>query len=79
MPTSRGARDRDFMVAVDEDAASGAAGRFDGNHTNDVLSWLFANVNWVDEAVPQMLDELMEHTKFGHLAWVVFPKPGYRL
>lgn len=67
------------MVAVEGGVASGAADNFDGNHTNDVLSWLFANVNWVDEAVPAMLDQLMEHTKWGHLAWVVFPKAGYRL
>lgn len=73
MTTAR-ARDPRFRVAVE--GASGAAA-FDGNHTNDVVSWLFANDKWEDGAVPEMLDQLMEYTIHGHLAWVVFVPHGY--
>ena len=57
--------------------ASGAA-PVDGNHTNDTTSWLFANESWDDADVPMMLYQLMEFTVDGHLAWVVFPREGFR-
>ena len=61
-----------------EAVASGAA-RFDGNKSKDIVSWLFANPDWKDSDVPAMLDQLMEYTSAGHLAWVCFPRQGYRL
>ena len=64
-------------VAV-EGVAIGAA-PFDGNQSNRVVSWMFSNPDWIDDQVPAMLDQLMEYTKWGHLAWVCFPKEGYRL
>lgn len=60
-----------------EDRASGAA-LFDGNDQNTV-SWLFANDNWEDDRVPHLIDQLMEFTIVGNLAWVVFPKYGWRM
>ena len=70
----RGARD---PVPVAVEGASGAAA-FDGNHTNDMVSWLFANENWHPDRVQDQLAQLMEYTIYGHLAWVVFPPQGYR-
>lgn len=64
-------------IAV-EGAASGAA-PFDGNNTNHVVSWMFAHPDWNEASVPEMLDRLMEYTKWGNLSWVVFPKQGFRL
>jgi hypothetical protein len=40
---------------------------------------MFSNENWNDDDIPAMLDQLMQHTVWGHLGWVVFPKQGYRL
>lgn len=74
MPTES-ARDR-FRVAVE--GASGAAA-FDGNHSSDIVSWLFPLENWDDRDVPAMLDQLMTHTIRGHLAWVVFVPEGFRI
>lgn len=65
--------------AAVEGVASGAADSFDGNEQDMVVSWLFANRNWQDSAVPTMLDELMQYTIHGHLAWVCFPRPGFRI
>lgn len=56
--------------------ASGAAPS-DGNDS-DIVSWLFANDQWTEEAVPDMLEVLMEQTMKGHLAWVCFPAQGFR-
>lgn len=65
--------------AVEGESASGAAPTFDGNHTNDVVSWMFANDSWDDELWPETEDQLMQHTAWGHLSWVVFPPRGFRL
>lgn len=58
--------------------ASGAAA-FDGNHTNDLQAWLLHNKDWDPELIPLMLDQLMDWTASGHLAWVAFLPQGYRL
>lgn len=68
--SQRRARDRSLVIAVEADVGRSS---FDGNHTNDVTSWLIAFENQV--YVP--LDDadyrnLMEWTMAGHLAWVVF-------
>jgi hypothetical protein len=65
--------------AAVERGAIGAAAAFDGNHTDDVVSWLFYNDHWEASEVPAMLDQLMEHTVYGHLAWVVFAPFGFRI
>lgn len=65
-------------LAIGE-GASGAAALFDGNYSDDIVSWMFSNENWNDDDIPAMLDQLMQHTVWGHLGWVVFPKQGYRL
>lgn len=72
-------RNSDDEVEAVEGVASGAADPFDGNEQEMVVSWLFANRNWQDSAVPQMLDELMQYTIAGHLAWVCFPRFGFRV
>lgn len=77
MSFERGTRDRRSIPV--EGGASGAADTFDGNQTNDIVSWLFANSQWTEESVAQALAQLMEHTAMGHLAWVVFPREGFRL
>ena len=69
---------REGSVPV-ERRASGAAVAFDGNHTRQLVSWMFPNENWLDENVVDMLIELMLWTDAGHLAWVVFPPQGFRL
>lgn len=51
---------------------------FDGNHSAHCVSWMFAASSWNEKDVPQMLDQLMVYTLADHLAWVVFPKAGYR-
>lgn len=70
-PNANGARDR-FAV----DAVEGPRGRdtFDGNHTSDVVSWLipFPGQQWMPLSAGQM-EQLMDWTEAGHLAWVVFP------
>lgn len=75
MSTS-GARDTRFRVAVE--GASGAAA-FDGNHSGDIVSWIFATDLWEDDKFEDTIMTLMYHTANGHLAWVVFPPEGYRL
>lgn len=65
------------FVAV-EGRASGDA-PFDGNYTDSVLSWFFTNELWHTDGVPIMIQQLMDITEAGHLAWVVFPPEGYRL
>lgn len=80
MSAGRGARDR-RSGSVEGGRASGAASTFDGNHTNDVYSWLFPNENfdvYDTDAFLRTLDILMERTVAGHLAWVLFA-PGIRL
>lgn len=73
------ARDSGEAHAV-ERRASGAAAAFDGNHTGNLVSWLFPNDQWgVVENTDDMLDELMFYTARGHLQWCVFPPAGYRL
>lgn len=79
MPGERGARDRRFEVAVEGVDASGAASTFDGNHTDDTVSWLFANETWRDEKFSGLLDKLMWYTAAGNLSWVVFPPEGFRI
>lgn len=59
-----------------EERASGAAA-FDGNHSFDIVSWLFPTDSWDEAQVPGMLEELMRHTLYGHLAWVVFVPHGF--
>ena len=59
--------------------ASGAAPSFDGNDQIRIVSWLFPNKGWVNSKVPLMLDELMQYTCLGHLAWVVFVPHGFRI
>jgi len=75
MPPARDSRE---ALAV-ESSAIGAAAAFDGNYTNDLVSWLFPNEKWTAEAVPQMLEELMLYTMHGHLAWCVFAPGGFRI
>src|SRR3954467_4714750 len=70
---------RPLRAAAVERGAIGAAAAFDGNYTDDVVSWMFFNEHWRDEDVPDLLDQLMGHTEWGHLSWVVFPPYGYRL
>lgn len=69
--SASGARDR-FAVAPVE----GALGRdtFDGNHSNEIVSWLvpMPGRKWEDLDEDQ-LAQLMLWTEAGHLAWVVFP------
>ena len=65
--------------AAVERGAIGAAVAFDGNYSDDIVSWLFYNDYWNEADVPDMLDQLMEHTSRGHLAWVCFPPYGYRI
>ena len=80
MSDERGARDRRFG-SVEGGRASGAASTFDGNHTNDVYSWLIPNELWDPtdyESLQQTIDILMERTIKGHLAWVLFV-PGMHL
>jgi hypothetical protein len=77
MTRERGARDRRFELSVEEPTAIGAARLFDGNHTDDLLSWMFANSYWDDSLVPDTLDKLMGYTIDGHLSWVIFPPQGY--
>lgn len=74
--SSSGARDTRFRVAVE--GASGAAA-FDGNHTNDVTSWIFNNEYWTAEKWEDSVLTLLYHTANGHLAWVVFPPQGFRI
>jgi len=62
-----------------ERGASGAAALFDGNNTADIVSWMFWNDEWEVDKVPDLVDQLMEYTVFGHMAWVVFPPYGFRL
>jgi hypothetical protein len=62
-----------------EHRASGAAAKFDGNLTSQLLSWLFPNDKWMEQNVPDMVEELMMWTESGHLAWAVFPPLGYRI
>ena len=64
-------------IAVEGDASGAAA--FDGNHSHSTVSWLFSNAQWSEANAPEMFDQLMEYTKRGHLAWVCFPKEGFRL
>lgn len=70
---------RSQVGAVKVRVASGAADSFDGNHTNDVWSWMFANSDWRDDKWPGLMIQLMEHTANGHLSWVVFPRQGFRV
>ena len=78
MSPQRGFAPRRYTVPVE--AASSGADRLDGNETNNVVSWLFATEDWVDENVPDVLISLMENTVlYDHLAWVVFPPYGYRV
>ena len=80
MTEERGTRDPRFEDAVEGDDASGAASPFDGNLTSDIVSWLFANETWTDSGFhDSTLPKLMYHTAMGHLAWVVFPRAGFRL
>lgn len=74
MPLARDGEEAPVPV----ERASGAAA-FDGNHTNDLQAWLLANQDWDPELVPVMLDQLMDWTLGGHLAWVAFLPEGYRL
>ena len=81
MSREHGARDRRFELSVEGGTASGAASTFDGNHTNDIWSWLFPNELFDPfdlEAFQRTLDILMERTANGHLAWVLFA-PGVHL
>lgn len=77
MSKERGAGHR--RSAVEVEGASGAASSFDGNHTGDIVSWLFFNDKWKDDMWPETQEQLMMHTAWGHLAWVVFPPQGFRL
>lgn len=83
VPTERGARDRRFGVSVEGVEASGAASSFDGNHTNDVLSFMFPNQYFTltpeEFLESESFESLMERTMWGHLAWVFFPPQGFRL
>ncbi len=74
----RSARARPTPPAIGG-SAIGAAVPFDGNYTDDIVSWMFWNEDWLEENVPDMLSQLMVFTEMGHLAWVVFPYPGFRL
>lgn len=79
MPAGRGEGSRRPVEPVEGSGASGAAPAFDGNHTNDVTSWLFQNDRWQDDAWPELEEQLMYYTATGHLAWVVFPIGGFRI
>lgn len=72
MTTGRGARDRRFSVDAVE--VEGGRSPFDGNHTSDIVSWLipFKGTRWEGLNEGQ-LEQLMDWTIAGHLAWVVFP------
>ena len=70
---------RDSEAFPVEGGASGAAAAFDGNHSRSILSWIIPGENWNDRSVADALDELMEWTVAGHLAWVIFPPYGFRI
>lgn len=73
------ARDGAEAVPI-ERSASGAAAAFDGNYTNAPESWLFSNARWRDDAFPELLEQLTFYmVEVDHLAWVVFPPPGFRI
>lgn len=74
--TGASTRTGDQSVAV-EGRAVGVAS-FDGNASRMCVSWMFANQEWNESDLPEMYDQLMMHTAQGHLAWVVFPRYGYR-
>lgn len=61
-----------------EGAAIGAA-PFDGNKTDSIVTWLFMGEEFDASNTPEMMRQLVEYTKWGHLAWVVFPPLGFRL
>jgi hypothetical protein len=62
-----------------EGGASGAAAAFDGNHTDNLMSWMFPNENFLSENHAAMIEELMMWTEAGHLAWCAFVPRGFRL
>lgn len=51
---------------------------FDGNRSDDVRHWLFAEDTF-RALVGDTLDELMDMTAGDNLRWVVFPPEGFRL
>lgn len=79
MPTGRDGGFRRPVDAVEGGDASGAAPSFDGNYTNDIVSWMFQNERWTRDKWPELMEELMWFTSRGHLAWVVFPHNGFRI
>ncbi len=80
MSPGRGEGSRRPRGPVEGAGASGAAPTFDGNHTDDVTSWLFQNDRWTPEKWPELMEELMLFTvQYNHLSWVVFPYNGFRL
>jgi hypothetical protein len=79
MPSGREGGTRRPVEPVEGTGASGAAPSFDGNHSGDIISWMFQNENWNDDRWPSLMDELMWFTVQGHLAWVVFTRGGFRI
>lgn len=69
MPT--GTRARDSGPNVDAVEAQGGRSTFDGNHTDDLMSWLIIR-GGKKELDPRDLNELMLRTARGHLSWCVF-------
>jgi hypothetical protein len=74
MPNGHGARDRRPSVpAVEVDDVS-PRNSFDGNHTNDVMSWLIPQPGKkFHPLTEETYETLMQWVMMGHLAWVVLP------
>jgi hypothetical protein len=70
MPTGHGARDRRPGEPAVE-AEGGRPDTFDGNHSNQLVSWLLIR-GGKKELHPEDLEILMMRTMRGHLAWCVF-------
>jgi hypothetical protein len=55
----------------------GAAKRsFDGNRTDDLRHWMFADSDFLSD---DTIEALMDLTAEGNLSWVCVPPEGYRV
>ena len=70
----RGARDQRQGVDAVEVEQGGRPDSFDGNHSNNLVSWFVVNNSKRIEDIHEGdLNQLMHWTAMGHLAWVVVP------
>jgi len=66
-------RRRDSRRFVPVEVSDGRRG-FDGNDTRKIVSWLLPHFGQKFEPLEdEQIEQLMDWTAAGHLAWVVFP------